>query len=575
MRPSSEKLGQRLSEGSLEKSNDSVAEGHQRYDGPPSVVGGSLAHKFLTDCRRQVKMGAQWPIETYPVDQIMLDPYNVRVRDGRGDELADTVRAVSEEVIVKYMLAAENLLPLVRDILRDGYLDNEIPVVVRDGDDVVVLEGNRRITALKVISDPSLLGAESPQVERWIDRYPEHDTPTTVRVMFAPSREAAQPLLARLHTTTPKKSWLREQQAIFYHAQTLEGSSVEEMKVRYPTAKDIPRFIQMGEMRDVIRGLDFGDEGAVRDYVLDSELRMSSLEYVYRNKKLAAALGLSFNRDGFLEDCTLSEGQQAALLYLIGRLRERTLTTRSDELKARNPACEELAEKVAALVVGAPIGTEDTDPRDRSVDEDSGSVFGSTSGTPAGSRLNEPSARPGAGAGSDAVPVSSNVGGGGPTERGPNRGDTRVRLNMDGFVYAGTSRGLERRYEELRRINVSDYPNATHDLLRTVLECSIKEMRRSKGVVESRRAPTIGPLIDWLLQHYQTKKNERMVGLVSRLKKTGRMNSDQLLQSSDSLNFTNHEPDFFVESREVHAAWDHLKPILTEIVGQETAAAAR
>ena len=517
-------------------------------------------------------MGAQWPIETYSVDQVSLDPNNVRVRDGRGDELADTVRAVSEEVIVKYMLAAENLLPLVRDILRDGYLDNEIPVVVREGDDVMVLEGNRRITALKVIADPSLLGEESSQVERWIDRYPDHDTPQSVRVMFAPSRDEAQPLLARLHTTTPKKSWIREQQAIFYHAQTLDGASVEELKVRYPTAKDIPRFIQMGEMREVIRDLDFGGDEAVREFVLDSKLRMSSFEYVYRNKKLLAALSLSFNRDGFLEDRTVSEGQQAALLYLIGRLRDGSLTTRSDELKAKNPACEKLAKKVAALVAGEPIVTEHEDPQDPAEGDEAGSISETASGNSADSRSNETSAKPSAG--SEAASGSSSTGDGGPTQRGPNRGDTRVRLNMDGFVYAGTSRGLERRYEELRRINVSDYPNAAHDLLRTILECSIKEMRRVKGAVEQRRAPTLGTQIDWLLQEYQTEKNNRMVGLVSRLKKTGKMNSDQLLQSSDALNFTNHEPDFFMEPRDVHAAWDHLKPILTEIVGQESAVAA-
>ena len=347
---------------------------------------------------------------------------------------------------------------------------------------------------------------------------------------------------------------------------------MEELKVRYPTAKDIPRFIQMGEMREVIRGLEFGGNEAVREFVLDSKLRMSSFEYVYRNKKLLAALSLSFNRDGFLEDRTVSEGQQAALLYLIGRLRDGSLTTRSDELKAKNPACEKLAKKVAALVAGEPIVTEHEDPQDPAEGDEAGSISETASGNSADSRSNETSAKPSAG--SEAASGSSSTGDGGPTQRGPNRGDTRVRLNMDGFVYAGTSRGLERRYEELRRINVSDYPNAAHDLLRTILECSIKEMRRVKGAVEQRRAPTLGTQIDWLLQEYQTEKNNRMVGLVSRLKKTGKMNSDQLLQSSDALNFTNHEPDFFMEPRDVHAAWDHLKPILTEIVGQESAVAA-
>lgn len=514
-------------------------------------------------------MGAQWPIETYPVDQVSLDPNNVRVRDGRGDELADTVRAVSEEVIVKYMLAAENLLPLVRDILRDGYLDNEIPVVVREDGDVMVLEGNRRITALKVIADPSLLGEESSQVERWIDRYPDHDTPQSVRVMFAPSRDEAQPLLARLHTTTPKKSWIREQQAIFYHAQTLDGASVEELKVRYPTAKDIPRFIQMGEMREVIRDLDFGGDKAVREFVLDSKLRMSSFEYVYRNKKLLAALSLSFNRDGFLEDRTVSEGQQAALLYLIGRLRDGSLTTRSDELKAKNPACEKLAEKVAALVAGEPLVTEYDDPPDPAESEGSGPNSESTSGNSADSRSNETSAKPSAG--SEAASESPSTGGGGPTERGPNRGETKSRLDFNGLQYNGSSVGLQRRLEELSSINVRQFANAAYDLMRSVLEGAIHCYFRERGEREKVRGKQMGKLIDAL--HGEFQNDKRMVSLINQIKATGRMDASRYAGSTMSLNSTNHEPDQYVVHDEVHAAWGRLKPILVEIVGQPDAVA--
>ena len=65
-------------------------------------------------------------------------------------------------------------------------------------------------------------------------RYPDAEIPTQVRVMVAPSREAAQPLLARLHTSNPKKSWIREQQAMFYHAQLSPTMTVDELRARYP-----------------------------------------------------------------------------------------------------------------------------------------------------------------------------------------------------------------------------------------------------------------------------------------------------------------------------------------------------
>ena len=46
---------------------------------------------------------------------------------------------------------------------------------------------------------------------------------------------------------------------------------------------------------------------------------------------------------------------------------------------------------------------------------------------------------------------------------------------MEGFEYQGSSAGLRRRFEELKRLDVRDFPNAAHDLLRTVLECAIKD----------------------------------------------------------------------------------------------------
>lgn len=52
---------------------------------------------------------------------------------------------------------------------------------------------------------------------------------------------------------------------------------------------------------------------------------------------------------------------------------------------------------------------------------------------------------------------------------------------MEGFEYRGSSAGLRRRFEELQRLDVRDFPNAAHDLLRTVLECSIKDYFKAEG----------------------------------------------------------------------------------------------
>lgn len=510
---------------------------------------------------------AQWPIEIVDLSSLVLDPRNVRVRAGRGDGLADEDHAHAEQAIAKYMVEAEDLFNLMQNILRDGYLDNEIPVVVREADQFIVAEGNRRTTALKVIANPKLLGTSMAlRVERMKARYPDHDSPTSIRVMISPSWEAARPLLARLHTGHPKKSWIREQQAIFYHAQLSDEVTVDDLRILYPSeASTIPKKIRMGEMREVIRHLKY-DDSSLRDFVMNSELKMTTFEYAYTPKKLHSALGLEFTKDGLLVSKEISCGQRRALIYLLERFKNKTLNTRSPELIAKNEEeHEKLAELLRRLVAGdsSEISTNEKETPEESLaehannrksnntsDENSSTVPGSNSNIEDEYEINETA--------KNSSPQDP------PGSRGRNRGDTKSRLDMNGFDYHGASPGMRRRFEELRRLDVRNFPNATHDLLRTILECSIKDYFQSKGQPLP-PGKTIGPCIEALARDFQ--HNAKMTTLINSVNRKGRLSAEQYAGTTPALSASNHELDHFVEGPDVHAAWDRIKPILEEIVG--------
>lgn len=394
---------------------------------------------------------AQWPIQDADLAELVLDPRNVRVRAGHGERLPGADRAAAEAAIVKYMVEAEDVLELMHGILRDGYLDNEIPVVVREGNSLVILEGNRRLTALKLIKRSALLGPGAPRAERLISRYPDHQSPTRIRVMVAPSRQDALPLLARLHTGESKKAWLREQQSIFFHAQLDGATTVDDLRVEFPgQASKMTRFIAMGEMRELIRGMKYQDTD-LRQYVLNSQLKMTAFEYAYRPKKVHQALGLRFDRDGLLESKKLSAGQQRAITYILQRLRAGTLNTRSPELIAKYEEHDAFVELLRALVAGQqsvpalPAPTDGGEPRGAGVRGGAGPSPGQPND---GHRHGGGDTDTGDGGGSSSV---------GAEGRGPNRGDTKHRLDFDGFVYAGSSSGMRRRFEELRKLNVQDF----------------------------------------------------------------------------------------------------------------------
>jgi len=495
----------------------------------------------------------QWPIvDDVSLDDVALDSKNVRLG----------IDGLDEAGIASYLAEAEELLDLVRELLRDGYIDNEIPIVVEENGKYVVLEANRRIAALKAIHDPALVGRFSTQVERHLSRYSDADTPRNIRVMVAPSREAAQPVLARLHTGKPKRSWVREQQAVFYHAQLSKTVSVDDLRTRYPreTGK-IVSFIRMGEMRQLIRGLRY-DDPELEEFVTSGRLAMSSLEYAYDRPRIRSVLGIDFDDQGKLASRKLTDGQRRGVMHLLARFKAGTLNTRSNELKQSSPQHDSFVEELERVVSGTTAGGSRSNGSG-GPSGPSGSATGGTGGAASGST------------GSGAPPVGSGTGGGsgsgaGSTgsstgSRGPNRGDTRTQLDFTGFTYQGSGlAGLRRRFEELSRINVRDFPNAAHDLIRTVLECSIKDFFDVQGRQLQGRT-TLGGSVDALAREFQT--DQSMTTLINNINRSGRMPTSQYSGTADSLNATNHNPAAFASHTDVHEAWDRIKPILVKIVG--------
>ena len=187
----------------------------------------------------------RWPIEEVGLDELNLDLRNVRIPGGDLDHRQSRATWSRPRTCLGWRATS----------CATGTWTTKLPVVTYEDGRRIVLEGNRRITALKAIRNPSLLGKFAPRMERLLSRYPEADTPSEVRVIVAPSREAAQTLLARLHTRNPKRSWLREQQAVFYHAQLSPTVSVNNLRTLYPgQASYITSFIRIGEMRQASAG---------------------------------------------------------------------------------------------------------------------------------------------------------------------------------------------------------------------------------------------------------------------------------------------------------------------------------
>lgn len=141
--------------------------------------------------------------------QIILDPDNPRLPDGTSSDKEAINRLLDD--------GYDQLLALARDLVEQGESNPaELPIVLKDGSKYLVLEGNRRFAALKLLSDPKL--ADNPDHQAAFTRIKAKGTgPTHVYSAVASTREQADHWIMLRHTGANQgvgiKRWNAQQTA--------------------------------------------------------------------------------------------------------------------------------------------------------------------------------------------------------------------------------------------------------------------------------------------------------------------------------------------------------------------------
>ena len=99
------------------------------------------------------------PMVEVAIDDVRLDLDNYRIPTKPEDEAA----------ALQYLFDSEDVMDAAQSILRNGYFDNEVPIVIEAPDgSYVVLEGNRRVSALKALRDPGLAPGHEAKVRQFV-----------------------------------------------------------------------------------------------------------------------------------------------------------------------------------------------------------------------------------------------------------------------------------------------------------------------------------------------------------------------------------------------------------------------
>lgn len=195
-----------------------------------------------------------WKFKNLSVVSLHLDPKNPRL----GRETA--ARAPKE--ILQYLFDHDKALEIAESIATRGYFPNEpLLTVVEDGKYVVV-EGNRRLAALKALSEPGLIeGKFRNKIERLARGIISPSMIAKVPIVVAPTRRATDRQVAGRHIGTPVLAWQGENRASFILDKLAEGYTNDELKddLGFSSA-DIQNARQTRAIADMARSLDLPDE---------------------------------------------------------------------------------------------------------------------------------------------------------------------------------------------------------------------------------------------------------------------------------------------------------------------------
>ena len=179
-----------------------------------------------------------WAEKPTLVTTLQLDAKNPRIpASGASREQRDLIAELVEH---------DKVYELAKEITDQGYVPVESLVAVIEDGKHVVLEGNRRLAALKLLIAPE----SAP--DKWVKRFRSLsarvplDSIKRVNVLYAPTRDAAAPFLMQKHTREQVERWSTIMQARFFRSLAQEGMKPTELAARYGrTAGEVAAFLRL------------------------------------------------------------------------------------------------------------------------------------------------------------------------------------------------------------------------------------------------------------------------------------------------------------------------------------------
>ena len=270
----------------------------------------------------------KWKSADIKATSLELDAKNPRIPAGPS--------ALTTRELIAELVQHDDVLDVARSIAARGYYPTEVMIGLEENGKKVVLEGNRRLAALKLLISPD--AAPDAFKKRFRDLADGIDLSTIERVpiVFAPSRKAAAPLIANRHTISQIQTWSPVQQARYFRSLVDAGTSVAEVaKTVGFTQSQVAEFLRSDLMYQVACNLDSLPED-VRARVHDPRnFAASTVDRLLDNKGVRDWLGIDFDGEGKLvgkvEAREFAKGYSRLIADVVsGKVNSRTINSAKD-----------------------------------------------------------------------------------------------------------------------------------------------------------------------------------------------------------------------------------------------------
>lgn len=230
------------------------------------------------------------------VANLLLDPHNPRLPKSMGNK--------NEKEIINFLLSDASLIELMLAIGKNGFFEGEQLLVIAEGDKYLVVEGNRRLSAVKLLHNPELGDVYKSKIAQVIAETDKENIPDEIPCLVFDNKDEILKYLGFRHITgikswklLEKARYLTKLKDDYFSTDSINSASREIAKMIGSRKDYVVRVLAGYKLYEIIENNDFYK---IKD-LDDTTFYFNYLADSLSRSNIAGFLGVDLEKDNPVE----------------------------------------------------------------------------------------------------------------------------------------------------------------------------------------------------------------------------------------------------------------------------------